>query len=145
MKKSRIQDSKLMLVSLLKTRQQRLGKLNWTEEPLVCAATLAPVTRSFSSSKWMESWGTHYLSCRSNSMPYIILPTRVVYRPWASPDESSQALPKYLYYLLFSANFHALRHISSTVWVASQFRSRFAFSASAQKAGKSPSRRGPMT
>ena len=43
------------------------------------------------------------------------------------------------------ANFHALRHISSTVWVASQPNSILAFSASAQNAGRSPSRRGPTT
>ena len=43
------------------------------------------------------------------------------------------------------AKSHALRHISFTLWLASQPKRFFAFSASAQKAGRSPSRRGPIT
>jgi len=45
----------------------------------------------------------------------------------------------------FFAKVHALRHMSSTVCVASQPSNSFALDASAQKAGKSPSLRGPMT
>ena len=46
---------------------------------------------------------------------------------------------------LLLANDHALRHMSSTEYTASQPSSVWAFSASAQKAGRSPSRRGPIT
>ena len=46
---------------------------------------------------------------------------------------------------LLLANSQALRHMSSTVWVAVQPRRLSAFWASAQKAGRSPSRRGPIT
>lgn len=46
---------------------------------------------------------------------------------------------------LLLANNHALRHMSSTEYFASQPSNVRAFSASAQKAGRSPSRRGPIT
>ena len=60
-------------------------------------------------------------------------------------DFFSKCESKSAVYLLFFANSQELRHISSTVWVASHPSSSFALVASAQNAGKSPSRRGPIT
>ena len=61
------------------------------------------------------------------------------------PSRSGAFLGVRNYSSLFLAKHHALSHISSSVWVASQPSSVFAFDASAQKAGRSPALRGPIS